>query len=183
MRTEKNMINKIVLSGVMMALVTVMTMVIQIPVPATNGYIHLGDTMIFFSVLLLGYKYGAVVSGVGSALADLLTGYVQYAPITLVVKALMAVAMGIFIGYAINKNFSKAVMKLMEIIGMVIAGFVMVAGYYLAESFMVGNFITPIAAIPMNIVQFVSGVVFASILATALSKTSAKNMFYYEKVV
>lgn len=183
MKAEKSMINNVVLSGMMMALVTVMTMVIQIPVPATNGYIHLGDTMIFFSVLLLGWKYGAVVSGVGSALADLLTGYVQYAPITLVVKGLMAIVMGLFINYAISKDIGRLGIKLMEIIGMIIAGFVMVAGYYLAESFMVGSFITPLAAIPMNIVQFVSGVVFAALLATTLHKTPLKTMFYYDKAI
>ena len=62
--------------------------------------------MIFFGVLLLGWKWGAVASGFGSALADLLLGYAQYAPITLVVKYLMAVAMGIFIEKAIRKGFS-----------------------------------------------------------------------------
>lgn len=93
--TEKT--NKIILSGVMMAVVTVATMVIAIPVPFTNGYIHLGDSMVFLSVLILGWKYGAFAAGAGSALADLFLGYVHWAPWTFVIKALMALVMGLAI--------------------------------------------------------------------------------------
>lgn len=91
----KDRTNKMILSGVMMALVTVSTMLIAIPVPFTNGYIHLGDSMVFLSVIILGWKYGAVVSGTGSALADMFLGYVHWAPWTFVIKALMALVMGL----------------------------------------------------------------------------------------
>lgn len=88
---------KIIITGLMVAMVTVATMAIAIPVPFTNGYIHLGDSMIFLSVLILGWKYGAVASGVGSALADLLLGYANWAPWTLCIKGLMALIMGLVI--------------------------------------------------------------------------------------
>lgn len=174
---------KIVLIALMTAMVCISTMFISVPVPATNGYIHLGDSMIFFGVLLLGWKWGAVASGVGSALADLLLGYAHYVPITLVVKYLMAVAMGVFIDYAIKKGAKDKMIKVAELFGMVIGGVVMILGYYLAASFMIGNFITPIAAIPMNIVQFGVGMVLATILALALSKTGAKSMFAYNRAI
>lgn len=89
--------NKIILSGVMMAIVTVSTMLLAIPVPFTNGYIHLGDSMVFLSVLILGWKYGAVVAGGGSALADIFLSYVHWAPWTFIIKALMALVMGLAI--------------------------------------------------------------------------------------
>ena len=88
---------KIVLTGLMTALITVSTMVIAFPVPFTNGYIHLGDSMIFLAVLILGWKYGAFAAGVGSALADIFLSYVHWAPWTFVIKALMAVVMGLII--------------------------------------------------------------------------------------
>ena len=88
---------KIVLTGLMTALITVSTMVIAIPVPFTNGYIHMGDSMIFLSVLVLGWKYGAFAAGVGSALADIFLSYVHWAPWTLCIKGLMAVVMGLII--------------------------------------------------------------------------------------
>ena len=43
----------ICLQGLMIALVTVSTMVLQVPVSATNGYIHLGDSMILLISLFL----------------------------------------------------------------------------------------------------------------------------------
>lgn len=92
-----NRTQMIILTGLMTALVTVATMVIAIPVPFTNGYIHMGDSMIFLAVLILGWKYGAFAAGVGSALADLFLGYVHWAPWTLCIKGLMALIMGLII--------------------------------------------------------------------------------------
>jgi len=74
----------------MVAVTTVATMAIAIPVPFTNGYIHLGDSIIFLSILILGRNYGAVSAGVGSALADILLGFVNWAPWTLIIKGVMA---------------------------------------------------------------------------------------------
>lgn len=97
---------KIVTTGLMTALITVATMVIAIPVPFTNGYVHMGDSMIFLAVLILGWKYGAFAAGIGSALADIFLGYVHWAPWTLCIKALMAVVMGLIIEKCMrNKKF------------------------------------------------------------------------------
>lgn len=100
---------KLVLAGLMTALVTVATMAIAVPVPFTNGYIHMGDSMIFLSVLILGWKHGAFASGVGSALADILLGYVHWAPWTLCIKGFMAVVMGLMIQQCLkDKKFTVA---------------------------------------------------------------------------
>ncbi|MEM3930060.1 MAG: ECF transporter S component, partial [Candidatus Korarchaeum sp.] len=72
--------------GVMAALTTLATMVVQIPTPATKGYINLGDTMVMLSGSLFGSLIGSISGGVGSALADLLSGYAHWAPFTLVIK-------------------------------------------------------------------------------------------------
>lgn len=95
---------KLVTTGLMTALITVSTMVIAIPVPFTNGYIHMGDSMIFLAVLILGWKHGAFAAGVGSALADLFLGYVHWAPWTLCIKGLMAVVMGLIIQQCMNNK-------------------------------------------------------------------------------
>ena len=80
---------EICLRGLMIALVTVSTMVLQIPVSATNGYIHLGDSMILLISVFFGWRYGMVAGGVGAALADLLSGYAHWAPFTLIIKGVM----------------------------------------------------------------------------------------------
>ncbi|MEA4923060.1 MAG: ECF transporter S component [Eubacteriaceae bacterium] len=179
MTQEKNTVQKMVMTAMMMCLIMVMTFIIRVPVPATEGYIHLGDCMIFLGVLLLGWKWGAVAAGVGSALADLLGGYAYYAPITLVVKAVMAIAVGLFIQAALKKGASALKLRVMEVTGMCIGGGLMCAGYYLAESIMYGNWVTPLMSIPMNILQFAVGAAIATILATALYKTPARKVFAY----
>jgi len=88
---------KFVLTGLMTSLVLVLTFILPVPVPYTSGYIHLGDSMIYISVIILGPVYGAFASGVGSMLADLLAGYAQYAIPTLVIKSLMAMIMGLIL--------------------------------------------------------------------------------------
>ena len=54
--------------GLMIALVTVCTMVFQIPVSATQGYVHLGDSMILLVGVFFGARYGMVAGGIGSGI-------------------------------------------------------------------------------------------------------------------
>ena len=55
-----------------------------------GGYINLGDCLVLLGGWLLGPVYGAAAGAIGSLLADIFTGYLAYAPVTLVVKGLMA---------------------------------------------------------------------------------------------
>lgn len=95
MRNEK--VETLVMTALMTALITVVTIIIPIPVPFTNGYIHLGDSMIFLAVIVLGWKYGAIAAAIGSALADILIGFVYWAPWTFVIKGGMALILGLII--------------------------------------------------------------------------------------
>lgn len=95
MRNDR--IEKLVMTALMTALITVVTIIIPIPVPFTNGYIHLGDSMIFLAVIILGWKNGALAAAVGSTFADLLLGFVYWAPWTFVIKGGMALILGLII--------------------------------------------------------------------------------------
>ncbi|HZH93957.1 MAG TPA: ECF transporter S component, partial [Tissierellaceae bacterium] len=53
--------NSIVTYGVFMALTVVMTMIIQIPAPASVGYLNLGDMVIFMAAFMFGKKGGFLV--------------------------------------------------------------------------------------------------------------------------
>lgn len=50
----------------------------------------MGDCLVNLSAWILGSFLGTVAAGVGSALANVLSGYMIYAPIILVIKAAMA---------------------------------------------------------------------------------------------
>lgn len=181
--TNKEHTTKLILTGLMMAMIVAATILIIIPVPFGNGYIHLGDTMIFLSVLILGWRYGAVAAGFGSALADILIGFAIWAPWTLIIKGLMAIIMGLFVLRSIGKQGRSILgVPVRQLIGMLIAGLVMVAGYYVAEGLIYGNFIVAILGIPWNILQFTAGTALAVLLAAALYKTPAREYFAYKPI-
>ena len=169
---------KVIMTGVMMALIMVSTAVIKIPFSFTGGYKHLGDAMIFLGVLLLGRNYGALAAGLGSSLADLIGGHAHWAPWTFVIKAIMAFIVGIALEHAEKKGrIGDGKIHFAELLAMILGGIEMTAGYYVASGLMRGDWYTPLLDVPGNIVQFVLGIVVAVLLATTLYKTPAKKLF------
>ena len=52
----------------------------------TEGYVNIGDSIIFVTSILFGPISGMIAGGFGSALADILTGYSHWALFTLLIK-------------------------------------------------------------------------------------------------
>ncbi len=90
------------LAAIFTALVAVATAVFQVYIPETKGYFNIGEVMIYTTALLFGPVVGCIAGGVGSALADMITGFYIYAPATLVIKGVE----GYVVGYLFRK-FSK----------------------------------------------------------------------------
>jgi uncharacterized membrane protein len=82
--------------AVMTAVIAVLTAVVQIPLPATGGYIHFGDAGVYFAAFAFGPVVGLVGGGVGCAVADILSGYASWAPLTLVAHGLQGLIAGYF---------------------------------------------------------------------------------------
>jgi uncharacterized membrane protein len=155
---------KIVLSALLAALVCVATMLITIPSPL-NGYLNLGDGIVLLAAWLLPLPFGALAAGLGSGLADLLSGYSVYAPATFVIKALMAL-----VAYGVCRLLAKKINSIVaRIIGGVLAELVMVLGYFLFEGILYG-FAPSLVNIPANAVQGVAGIVIGVLLITLLEK-------------
>lgn len=150
--------------AILMALTTVMTMVVHIPTIGTNGYLNLGDMVVFLAAMLLGRKGGFLVGGLGSALADLLLGYTHYAPITFVVKGLE--------GYIAGAILDTKLGESKPIIATTIGGLWMALGYYTAEIFMYGAK-AALASVAGNTMQGLLGAVTSVILFMALRKSKA----------
>lgn len=181
METKSNTF-KVVLTALMMCLIMVAILFIRVPIPFTQGYVHLGDAMIFLSVLVLGWKYGALASALGGMLADLIGGFAAWAPWTFAIKGIMALILGLIIMRASrSETMSSKGFVAAEIFTMTISGIFMVAAYYFAEGVMYGNWITPALGIPWNIGQFVVGMALSVIIAAALCKTPARRYFAYSQ--
>ena len=71
-------LRKTVTAAVFTALICVLTMFPQIYMPVTRGYVNLGDCLVLAAAWLLGAKYGGIAVALGSALADIITGYVHH---------------------------------------------------------------------------------------------------------
>ncbi|MGB9681404.1 MAG: ECF transporter S component [bacterium] len=148
-------------TGVGAALVTAATIVIQIPSPQTKGYINLGDTLIFTIAMLFGSKIGGLAGGIGSALADIITGYAHWAPFTLVIKGIEGFIVGYF-AYNPESIYRKLPF-------LILAGLEMVIGYFLAEIILYG--IGPaLVEIPGNCFQAGSGIVISILIISALKR-------------
>jgi uncharacterized membrane protein len=160
MKTEQ--IKTMVKYGLLIALVTVCTMVISIPVPATNGYTNLGDAMVFTSAILLGKKGGFIAGGIGSALADLLLGFSFWVPFTLIIKGLE----GFIAGYLLETSFGKK----HTIFALLPAAAWMITGYFIVKLFVIG-WGPALMNLPVPIIQSSIGAVIATLLGTAILKT------------
>jgi uncharacterized membrane protein len=78
----------------MTAATALVTMLFQVAIPATRGYFNLGESMVYVSALLFGPTVGAFSGGIGSMLSDVFTGYIIYAPGTLVIKGIEGFIVG-----------------------------------------------------------------------------------------
>ena len=165
-------IRKLVLAALMAALCTIMTMVIQVPSPM-QGDVNLGDCAVLMSAWVLGPLYGGAAAGIGSALADLLSGYAHYVPGTFAIKLVMAVAAALIFRAATKKGLSASSVLLGQIVGGVVAEVIMVLGYFAYASLWLGKGLAAAASIPGNIVQGVFGLVAATVVYTVLSRSRA----------
>ena len=125
--------NKLVLTALMVCLVLLGTILFRIPVPMTQGYVHLGDAMVYTGVLLLGKKQGAVAAALGSSLADVLGGFAFWAPWSFFIK----------------------------IVSMTAGGIIMCTGYLIAERVMYGSWAIAAIGLPWNAGQFAVGIAVA----------------------
>lgn len=157
-------IKKIVIAALLASLACVATMIIKIPSPL-KGYVNLGDCIVLLAGWILSPGYAFFAAGLGSALADLFSGYVTYAPATFIIKGCMAI-----IAFACLKLMDKKTGKLLPLlISGVVAETVMVAGYFLFEGFMYG-FAPSVVNIPANAMQGIAGILIGAAMMKVFEK-------------
>lgn len=146
------------------ALCCVATMIIKIPSPL-KGYINLGDCVVLLSGFLLSPMYGFLAAGIGSALADVFSGYIAYVPATFVIKGFMAL-----VAYFGVKVLRKQIGILpARIISGITAEIAMILGYFVFEGCMYG-FLPSIVNIPANAVQGTAGLILGIVLIKIFEK-------------
>ena len=159
-----NTTKRIVTASMLAALVCVATMIITIPSPL-KGYINLGDCVVLLSGWVLSPLYGFLAAGIGSALADVFSGYITYAPATFMIKGLMAIIA--YFGFRLlHKRLGSFSSR---IISGTLSEIIMILGYFVFEGFLYG-FVPSLVNIPANAVQGVAGLIIGTILIKLFEK-------------
>ena len=167
------------LTGLLAALIFVITRFLP-PIPLGNqGYVNLGDSVIYLSVLLLPTPLACAAAAIGAALSDLTYGYVLWVIPTFIIKPLIVLC-----AKALSKHFACKDLMI------TLSGTVGVVGYYLAEVILIRFFIEggapwdtalvgAAASIWGNVLQaFASGVIFY-----ILAKVLRKIPYFKEKLL
>ncbi len=158
-------VKKIVLSALMIALVFLTTYFTRIPTLLPGGYFNLGDSVIMLAAVFLGPLGGLAAGAIGSSFADLAAGSLLYAPITLVVKGLEGLIVGLLASKYQTAFKKQRMVQTIEtqnatekqygtenrqsnctsvnyrlIVALAVGAIIMVAGYFTAEAFLLGIF-------------------------------------------
>ncbi len=165
---QNKLTKRLVLCGLFGAIVMVVTMLVRIPLPfiSAGSYINAGDAVIYAAAVVLGGPWGAAAAGIGSMLADLLVGAAMYAPGTLVIKALMGLAVGLLAGR--ESRWPRL------LLAMSVGGVIMVAGYALYEAVLIGP--AWLASVPYNLLQLAGGVALGIPLTLAIRRAMTAVM-------
>ena len=167
---RKKQLMSLCLTAIFTALTTVVTMFIQIPNPATGGYVNIGDCVILIAGTLLGPLPGLFVGGVGSAIADLATGYAHWAFPTFVIKGLEGFLCGLTTYFIFRHTQKRSVKLAFTALTSILCATIMMVGYIIANLAMGGTG-KAIASIIPNTIQAGISVAIDLVVVTALIKT------------
>ncbi len=161
-------IRRLVRIALLTALVAVATLVLRIPMPATEGDINVGDAVIVAGALFLGGWSAGLAGGIGSALADGLGGYAHWAPFTFFIKAGEGLVIGVLYQWLkpdLAKPMGLLLAGLLALVGLLC----MVIGYFFVEIFFYS--IGPaLASLPGNLLQAGASLVLGLLLFLALHR-------------
>lgn len=173
MKKTKAKLRQAVLASLLTAMITVLTCYIKIPMQ--NGYMHIGDSIIYIAACLLPAPLAVFCGAVGGALSDIVGGYTIYALPSLIIKALIVLPF--------DRKKTQILSK-RNILACLLGAVITVVGYYLTEVIIVAsaeNILSPVPwttalpTVPGNLIQAVVSTGIFSAVAIALDKASIKQ--------
>ncbi|MCI8315648.1 MAG: TIGR04002 family protein [Lachnospiraceae bacterium] len=165
---RENKLKYLTLTGLMAAMITIMTAYIcHIPTGINGGYIHFGDSIIYLAATLLPTPYALAAAAIGGSAADLLTSPI-WVPATIIIKMMIALP------------FTCKSIKIVtprNIVATIIACFISGVGYFLAECLLFGTKTALIASMSGSFIQSGGSTIFFILFGLALDKTHLKTKF------
>lgn len=142
---------------------------IPIKIGSNGAFLHFGDAFIFIAASLLPAPYACAAAAIGGALGDLFCGAAVWMPFTAVIKAVISLCFT-------SKN--EKILCKRNIIAFLPALLITVAGYYIAEALIYGDWKAPLLSVTGNVVQIAGSAVIYVILGLALQKADIKKRFF-----
>lgn len=168
---KQDSLSKLVVAALFAALACIATMVIQLRVTPTGGYVNLGDCIVLLCAWLLPPSYGMAAAGVGSMMADVISGYAFYAPATLVIKALMALAGGAIFRWCTRRSKRDSISLAGCILSAAAAEAIMACGYCAYDFWVLGLGPSALLGLIGSTVQAACGGVSATVVYSLLRRS------------
>lgn len=156
---------RIAFLSVFTAAVLVTTMFVKFPNPVM-GYTNFGDAFILLGAMCFGPVFSMISGGIGSALADVISGYAMYAPFTLLVKGLEGFIAGILLRALLKARLNRHAAVLLSA---AIAACEMILGYFLTNAILYGGFASATGGLLTDGIQGAVGVIGAYIFTLVLA--------------
>lgn len=170
---KQDSLSKLVMAALFAALTCIATLVIQLRVTPTGGYVNLGDCLVLLCAWLLAPVYGMAAAGIGSMMADIISGYAVYAPATLIIKGLMALASGAIFRWCTRHAKNRRTMLAGCLLSAVAAETIMSCGYCGYEAWVLGLGPAALLGMPGNILQAACGIVSSTAVYSLLQRSRA----------
>jgi uncharacterized membrane protein len=180
MKNNNWSLGKTAVVAALTGLAALSTMIIRIPIPASEGYFNIGDVFVILAGLWLGPTAGLIVGAVGPTIADAI-GYPQFILATFIIKGTEGLLVGLIGGG--QKEYSLGRRTFAATTG----GIIIIAGYFLFEAYIypfIGNYIPffkvtdlggAVGELPANIAQAIIGIVGGLALWRPLGKSLDKK--------
>lgn len=162
-------LRNLTISGIMAALVTIMTAYIcHIPIGINGGYIHFGDSLIYLAAVLLPRPYALAAAAIGGGFADLLTAP-MWAPATIIIKMLITLPF---------TNKSAKIVTPRNIVAAILAYFISGIGYFFAEYILFETWSVFLVSMSQSLIQSGGSAFFFIIFGLSFDKAHVKTRFF-----
>lgn len=172
MRNKKSILN-IAYTAIFTAIIMLATSQIKISTGLGEGYIHLGDSIIYLAACALPLPYALIAAALGGALADILAGFAVWALPTAIIKTLNALPFALIYKMNCTNNSNKLLNKQTAPMPL-LSGIITVAGYFVAESILYSVASATLSVFGSCIQAFGSAIIYY-LAAAALDKMSFKR--------
>lgn len=168
MRNKKSVLN-IAYTAVFAAIIMLCTALIKFSTGLGEGYIHMGDSIIYLCACVLPFPYCLIAAALGGALADVLAGFAVWSVPTAIIKTLIALPFAL----VAKKNPNKILNKQTAFMP-VGSGIITIAGYFVAECILY-SVASATLSILGNVIQATGSAIIFYIMAAALDKMNFKR--------